>query len=150
MISPSPASSDLVEHISAQSGNLPLAFDTEPGPETAAAVHDREIRVVEQRCPRVLDLGLTPARPGQTVIIALVRAGPRTLREHVEIGLMGHMRLEPLRRLAAIAEREAATIHLAKNVLCRGQVVLHVNVLEHLIGEAKLLGHQVYDFETVL
>ena len=97
----------------------------------------------------MLELGLAPARPGQTVIIALVRAGRRTLRE-IEIGLMGHMRLEPLWRLAAIAGREAATIHLAKNVLCRGQVVLHVNVLEHLIGETELLGHQVYDFEIVL
>src|SRR6185503_10120368 len=47
---------------------LLLAFDAEAGAEHAAAVHDREIGVVEERRPRMLDLRRTPAGPRQAVI----------------------------------------------------------------------------------
>ena len=129
---------------------LLLALDAEPGAETATAIHHRKIGVVKERRARMFDLGRAPARPRQSVVVAFVRTGRGALSEHVEVGLMRHVRLEPLRRLTAVAGRETAAVHFAQNILGDRQIVLDLDVLEHLIGEAELLGHQVDDFKIVL
>ena len=99
----------------------------------------------------MLDLRRAPARPRQTVIVALVRASfVRALRHQVEVRLVRHVRLEPLRRLAAVAGRPAAAVHFAQDVLGDRHIVLDLDVLEHLVGEAELLGEQVHDLEIVL
>ena len=120
-------------------GPLLLALDAEAGTEHAAAVHCGEVGVVEQRRTGMPDLGRAPAWPRQAVVVALVRARRRPLGEHVEVGLIRHVRLDALRRLAAVAGRPAAAIHFAKNVLGDRQIVLDLDVLEHLVGEAALL-----------
>src|SRR2546429_5636472 len=60
------------------------------------------------------------------------------------------MGLEALRRLPAIAGRPAAAVHLSKHILGLRQIFLDLDVLEHLVGEAELLCHQIDDFEVIL
>ena len=72
------------------------------------------------------------------------------LREHVEVVLVRHVRLQALRRLAAVAGRPAAAVDLAQDVLGHGQIVLDLDVLEHLVGEAELLGQEIHDLVVVL
>ena len=127
-----------------------LALHAEAGAERAAAFLDEQVGVVEQRRAGMLELRRAPARPGQAVIVALVRTGRGLLREHVEVFLVRHVRLQPLRRLAAVAGGEAAAIDLAQNVLGRRQVVRHLDVLEHQVGEAKLLGEEIHHLVVVL
>ena len=98
---------------------LLLALQAEAGPERAAALLDREVGVVEQRRAGMLELRRAPARPRQAVVVALVRAGRGLLGEHVEVFLVRHVRLQPLRRLAAVAGREAAAVDLAEQVFRR-------------------------------
>ena len=131
-------------------GQLLLALDAEARTEHTAAIHRGEVCIVEQRRAGMFDLGRAPARPRQAVVVALVRALRRPLGEHVEVGLVRHMRLDALRRLAAVAGRPAAAIHFAENVLGDRQVVLDLDVLEHLVGKAALLGDAVHDLEIVL
>src|SRR4029079_3117231 len=60
------------------------------------------------------------------------------------------MRLEALGRLPAIAGRPAAAVHLTQDILRLGQIVLDLDVLEHLVGEAELLRQEIDDLEVVL
>ena len=94
----------------------------------------------------------SPARPRQAVVIAadfgIVLRRPQ--RDQIEFGLVAHMRLEPLGRLAAIAGRPAAAIDLAQDVLGRHRAVLDLDVLEHLVGKAELAGEHVHDVVVVL
>ena len=60
------------------------------------------------------------------------------------------MRLQTLRRLAAVAGRETAAVDLAENVLGNRQIVLDLDVLEHRVGKTELLGQEVHDLEVVL
>src|SRR5262249_46371846 len=94
-----------------------VALDTEAGAERAAAVHDVQMRVVEQRRARMFDLGRAPAGPWQSVIVALTRPRRSQHGEEVEILLVRHVELEALRRLSAVAGRPAAAVHFAKDVL---------------------------------
>ena len=98
----------------------------------------------------MLELRRAPARPRQAVVVALVRAGRGLLREHVEVFLIRHVRLQPLRRLAAVAGRPAAAVDLAEDVLGDRHVVLDLDVLEHLVGEAELLGEEIHHLVVVL
>ena len=98
----------------------------------------------------MLELRRAPARPRQAVVVALVRAGRGLLREHVEVVLVRHVRLQALRRLAAVAGRPAAAVDLAQDVLGHRQVVLDLDVLEHLVGEAELLGEEIHHLVVVL
>ena len=102
--------------------------------------------------PGCLHFRRAPARPRQAVIVAadfriVLR---RAHRQQVELCLVLHVRLEALGRLAAIAGRPAAAVHLAQHILGFGQIVLDLDVLEHLVGEAELLRHQIDDLEVVL
>src|SRR6185437_3227625 len=74
----------------------------------------------------------------------------RAHSNQVELSLVLHVRLKPFRRLAAITGRPAAAIHLAQHILCFWEIVLDLDVLEHLISEAELLRYLVYDLEIVL
>jgi len=60
------------------------------------------------------------------------------------------VRLEALRRLAAVAGGPAAAVDLAQDVLRHGPVVLDLDVLEHQVGKAKLLRQTVQDLVIVL
>ena len=129
-----------------------VALDTETGAESAAAVLDALGGVVEQRRARMLDFRRAPARPGQTVIVAadLGRILGRAHADQIERGLVLHVRLEPLRRLAAIAGREAAAVHFPQHVLGRNFGAFDLDVLEHLVGEAELLGQKIDNLAVVL
>ena len=96
----------------------------------------------------MLDLRRAPARPGQAVIVALARAVLGPQRDEVEVLLVRHVQLQPLGRLAAVAGRPAAAVHLAQDVLGQRALVLDLDVLEHLVGEAELLGEQVHDLDS--
>src|SRR3546814_2738828 len=94
------------------------------------------------------DFGLAPARPGQAVVVAadLRRVLRRPKGNDIELVLMLHMRLEALRRLAAITGRPAAAIDLPQKILGARHVVLDLDVLEQRVGEAELLRQEVYYF----
>ena len=99
----------------------------------------------------MLELGRAPARPRQAVIVALARDRSwRACVTHVEVLLVRHVQLQPLRRLAAIAGGPAAAIDLAQQSSGSGTIVLDLDVLEHLVGEAELLGQQIHDLDIVL
>ncbi len=130
----------------------PVALDAEARAERAATFLDRQIGVVENRRAGMLELRRAPARPRQAVHFAadlriILR---RAQRDHVELGLIAHVCLEPLGRLAAIAGRPAAAIDLAQDVLGRHRSILDLDVLEHAIGKAELAGEQVHDVVVVL
>jgi len=67
-----------------------------------------------------------------------------------EFGLVAHMGLEPLGRLAAIAGRPAAAIDLAQDVFGGHRAVVDFDVLEHPVGEAELAGEHVHHVVVVL
>ena len=102
---------------------LLLTLQAEARTERAAALLHRKVGVVEDRRSGMLELRRAPARPRQPVVVALVRAGRGLLGEHVEVFLVRHVRLQPLRRLAAVAGGEAAAVDLAEQVFRRRQVV---------------------------
>src|ERR1700726_2941868 len=122
------------------------AFDAEPGAERAAAFLHRQTGVVEDRRAGMLELRRAPAWPRQTVILAtdfrIILRRPHG--DHIELGLVLHVSLEPFGRLPAIARRPPAAIDLAQDVFGRHLVVLDLDVLEHPIGKAELAGEQVY------
>src|SRR6185436_6090550 len=97
------------------------ALDTEAGAEGAAAVHHVEVGVVERMRTGVAQLRRAPAWPRQAVIVAadLRQVLRRAQRHQVELVLVLHVRLEALRRLAAVAGRPAAAVDLAQEVLRR-------------------------------
>ncbi len=133
-------------------GQLLLALETKARPERTAAIHHGEVGVVEQRRARMFHLGRAPARPRQAIIVAAdfrIVLG-RTHSDQIELGLILHVRLDALRRLPAIAGRPAAAIDLTQNVLSLGQIVLDLDILEHLVGEAELPCDQIHDLEIVL
>ena len=121
-----------------------VALDAEARAERAAAVHDVEVRVVEQRRAGMLDLRLSPST-ATAVRNNRPCTGRRLARsgDQIEILLVRHVQLETLRRLAAIAGRPAAAIHLAQDVFRHRTIAFDLDVLEHLVGEAELLRHQV-------
>src|SRR5262249_30412817 len=92
---------------------LDRALHAEAGAEGAAAVHHAQIGVVERMGAGMLEFRRAPARPWQAVIVALggTILGPQG--DEIEVLLVGHMQLEALRRLAAIAGGPAAAIDLA-------------------------------------
>ena len=93
-----------------------------------------------------------PARPRQAVVVAadLRLVGLGAQRHQVELVLVLHVRLQPLRRLAGIAGGEAAAVDLAQQILRRRPLVLDLDVLEHLVGEAELLRQAIDDLVVVL
>ena len=98
------------------------------------------------------DLRRAPARPGQTVEVAanLRIVLGRAQRHQIELVLVLHVRLQPLRRLAGVAGAPASAIHFAQDVLGHRTVAFDLDVLEHLVGEAELLGHQIKNLIVVL
>jgi hypothetical protein len=60
------------------------------------------------------------------------------------------MGFEALRRLTAVPSRPPATINLAQDVFSRYSAVLHLDVLEHLIGEAEFLREHVHHVVVIL
>src|SRR5262245_4649243 len=74
----------------------------------------------------------------------------RPQRDHIEFGLISHVALESLRRLAAIASRPAAAIDFAQDVFRRDRTVLDLDVLEHLLRKSELAGQHVHRVIVVL
>ena len=127
-------------------------LDAEARAEGAAALLHRQVGVVEDRGARMLELRRSPAGPRQAVEVAadLRIVLGRAQRDEVELRLVAHVRLEPLRRLAAIAGRPAAAVDLAQNVLCGHRAVLDLDILEHAVGETELLREHVHHVVVVL
>ena len=120
--------------------------------ERAAAVLGMKVGVVERMRARMPDLRRAPAWPWQAIIVAadLGLVGLGAQRHQVELALVLHVRLQPLRRLAGVAGREAAAVDFAQQVFGRGMLVLDLDILEHLVGEAEFLGKPVDDLVVVL
>ena len=93
--------------------------DAEARAEGAAAVLGVQVGVVERVRPGMPDLRRAPARPRQAVIVAadLGLVGLGAQRHQVELVLVLHVRLQPLRRLAGIAGRESAAVDFAQQRL---------------------------------
>src|SRR6266404_78756 len=129
-----------------------VALHAETRAERAAAFLHRQIGVVKNRGARVFEFRRSPAWPRQAVNFAadfrIVLRGAQ--RDHIEFGLISHMRLEPLGRLAAVAGRPAAAIDFPQDVFGRHRAVLDLDVLEHPVGEAELAGKQVHYVVVVL
>ena len=134
--------------------NLALdhALDAEAGAERAATFLYRQAGVVEDRRSRVPEFRRSPAWPRQAVIIAadfgIVLRCPQG--DQVELRLVLHVGFEALRRLTAISGRPPAAIDLAQNVLGRYRTVLHLDVLEHHVGETEFAGEHVHRVVVVL
>src|SRR5215471_20908960 len=60
------------------------------------------------------------------------------------------MRLQALGRLAAIAGRPSAAVDLTQEVFRRRLVVLDLDVLEHTVGKAELLGKEIHRLVVAL
>src|SRR5713226_3867931 len=134
--------------------NLALdhALNAEAGAERPTTFLHRQAGVVEYRRSRVPEFRRSPAWPRQTVIIpadfGIVLRCPQG--DQVELCLVLHVGFEALRRLTAISGRPPAAINLAQNVLSRYRAVLHLDVLEHLVGEAELLREHVHHIVVIL
>src|SRR3546814_2594250 len=63
----------------------------------------------------------------------------------VEGVLVGHVEPQALRRLAGVADRPAPVIEFAGDVLDERLGAVHLDVLEHLVGETELLGEEIHD-----
>src|SRR3546814_6928337 len=63
----------------------------------------------------------------------------------VEGVLVGHVEPQALRRLAGVADRPAPVIEFAGDVLDERLGAIHLDVLEHLVGETELLGEEIHD-----
>src|SRR5262249_53177102 len=87
-----------------------IALHAEARAERAAAILHRQMGIVEDRAAGMPQLRRPPAGPRQPVDVAadfrVVPGGPQ--RDEVEFGLVAHVRLEALGRLAAIAGRPPA------------------------------------------
>jgi hypothetical protein len=88
-----------------------VLLDPEVGAEVAAAIHDVARGVVQVRGARVLQLGVAEAGPRQAEVVAvelvaglLVDAALGAQRLDVEDVHVAHVRLQPLRRLAGVAD----------------------------------------------
>src|SRR3979411_1721152 len=131
---------------------LDHALNAKTGAERRASCLYRQIGVVEYRSSRMPEFRRPPARPRQTVVIAanfgIVLWRPEC--DQIEFCLVLHVGFEALGRLAAISGRPPATVNLAQNVLSRYRAVLHLDVLEHLIGEAELLREHVHHVVIIL
>ena len=129
-----------------------LALDAEVGAEVAAAIHDVLAGVVEVGRARVLQLWRAVARPRQAEVVAvelvpglLVDAALRAQRLHVEDVHVAHVRLEPLRALAGVADGPDAGVDFAEDRSSTSGSSMpllaldHLVVLHQLVGEAELL-----------
>ena len=98
------------------------------------------------------DLRRAPARPGQPVVVAtnLRIVLWRAQRHQVELVLVPHMRLKPFRRLTGVASAPASAIHFSQDVFGHWSIAFDLDVLEHQVGETKLLGYQIEDLIVVL
>ncbi len=102
-------------------------------------------RVVEVGRAGMLHGGGAPARPRQAVVVAVARAAVGLQRHLVEGVLVGHVQLQPLGALAGVADGPHALVELAGDVLHDRLVLLDLDVLEHLLVEAELLGEEIHD-----
>src|SRR5699024_2770825 len=89
---------------------LAVVLDALARAEGQAAFGDRRRDVIEDMRPRMPELGIAPAGPGQAVGVALDRLGQAAQRPAVELFLMLHVQLEAFRALAGVAYRPAAKV----------------------------------------
>ena len=94
-------------------------------------------------CPSMATAGRSSRRRLRSVL-------RRAQRDQIESFWFFMCALSRSGDLAAIAGRPAAAVDLAQEVLGRRHVVLDLDVLEHLVGEAELLGEQIHDLVIVL
>src|SRR5690242_12494761 len=106
-----------------------------------------QVGVVERVRAGMPELRRAPARPRQAVIVAadFRRVLGRAQRYQIELRLVAHMRLQSLRRLATIAGRPSAAVDLTQDIFRKRLVVLDLDVLEHAVSEAELLGEEIQD-----
>ena len=103
---------------------LAVALHAEPGAEGQAAFRDALGHVVQVGRAGMPHLGGAPAGPRHTVILAVRRSAHGLQRCLVERVLVGHVQLEPLRRLAGIADGPHARVDLEGDVLDIGLVAV--------------------------
>ena len=139
-------------------GQQALAFtlDAKVGAKVTPAVHDVLGGVVQIRRAGVLERRVAPARPRQTKVIArgvvagfLVLAAPGLERLDVEHMHVAHVRLQPFRALAGVADGPAVAVDFAKDVLRHGLVhaldLLHLVVLRQFFAKAQAVSELLHD-----
>src|SRR3546814_4241678 len=99
-----------------------------------------------ERRAGVLHLRRAPAWPRQSVILAVAWSAVGAQGRRVEGVLIGHVQPQPLGRLAGIADRPGTPVDLAGDVLDQRLGAVDLDLLEHLLLEAELLGQQIKDF----
>ncbi len=124
---------------------LAVALHAKTRAEAQTALCHRLAGVVEHRRARVLEVGIAPAGPWQTVVLAVDRTTFRLQRVRIEGVPVLLMRLQALRALAGVADGPHAPVELAGDVLDHRLIVVHLDVLGELGTEAQLLGKQIHD-----
>ena len=156
--SPSPASSAFVEHISAHSGNFPSARRLRPYCRTR--LRNRPLPGRQRRtctCPSCR--ANRNCRPAETVALRTDKhksnsrsrcTGPSNggppicgLIDAVDRAYGDARRLQPLRRLAGVADRPHPFIELAGDVFDQRLGAVDLNVLAQLLFVAELAGEQI-------
>ena len=138
-----------------------VLLDAEVGAEVAAAVHHVARRVVQVGRAGMLQLGRAVARPRQAEVVAveavaglLVDAALGAQRLDVEDVHVAHVRLQPLGRLAGVADRPVGLVDLAQDRLDLGLghpalALHHLEIGDELLVEAELLRQLVHDHVVV-
>ncbi len=93
-----------------------------------------------------------PARPWQTVVIAIRRTTNSLQRGSVERVLVGHVQFQTFGRLAGIANGPHAFVDLTQGVfdIWRDAIVFKSDVAEDTVMEAEFLREQTDDFMVSL
>src|SRR5581483_8379438 len=94
------------------------------GAEVKPAFRHRLARIVEQRGSRMFQLRRSPARPGESVILAITRPTFGARGGGVERSPVLLMELQPLGALTAVADGPSAAVDFPQRVLDVRLVVL--------------------------
>ena len=123
-----------------------VTLDAKAGAEAHAALHHGHAGIVEVRGARVTEFRGAPARPRQTVVVAIGRAalGTQVLKtEGVPVLLV---LFQALWALAGVTDGPHTSVNFTQNIFDQRLVAVHFIVLDQLITEAQLAGKQVHDF----
>ena len=123
-----------------------VALDAKAGAEAHAAFHHGHAGIVEVRGARVTEFRGAPARPRQTVVVAIGRTalGTQVLKtEGVPVLLV---LFQPLWALAGVADGPHTSVNFTQYVFDHRSIAIHRDVFHELIAKAELIGKQVHDF----
>ena len=128
-----------------------IPLHAKAGAEGQTTFRDRLGHVVEVRRARMLHFGSAPAWPWHTVIVPIGGTTHGLQRRPVERVLVCHVQLDPLGRLAGIADCPHPGIELPRDAFDVRRIrVVHLDVAEEAVRPAELVGEHADDFMVSL